>query len=107
MILVQEIPDDGSTTDFCWSEEDSTETQTISIGAMGGFTELAHSTMRIVGKYKRRSIHVLIDSGSTHNFLDVTVTKSLGCPLKLIESIYVTVANRQEMICNRICEQFR
>lgn len=35
-------------------------------------------TMRLKGKYKKRTVNILVDSGSTHNFLDTKVAKDLG-----------------------------
>ena len=58
-------------------------------------------------KLKRRLIHILIDSGSTHNFLDIAIAKGLGCSLKLIDPIYITVANGQEIVCTNLCEKFQ
>jgi len=34
-----------------------------------------YSTMRVVGRIKNNPLHILIDSGSTHNFLDITIAK--------------------------------
>ena len=35
-------------------------------------------TMRIVGYHKKRPLHILIDSGNTHNFLDTQMEKNMG-----------------------------
>ena len=62
--------------------------------------------MRIIGNYKKRQLHILIDSGSTHNFLDLSVAKGLGCKLKVITPLEVTVANGQIITCTFVCEHF-
>jgi len=36
---------------------------------------------------------VLIDSGSTHNFLDIEVTKKLGCKVSLVQPLNVIVVD--------------
>ena len=43
-----------------------------------------YQTMRVTGHYGRKPIQILIDSGSTHNFLDVELAKKLGCRLEPI-----------------------
>lgn len=61
--------------DLQWSEEDVVEMPTILIHVINELADLSHPTMRIVGKFKKRLIHILIDSGSTHNFLDMTLPR--------------------------------
>ncbi|GJW14002.1 transposon ty3-G gag-pol polyprotein [Tanacetum coccineum] len=38
-------------------------------------------TMRVTGKVGKHELHILIDCGSTDNFLDVNVAKRVGCPV--------------------------
>lgn len=57
----------------------------ISLNALAGVT--VYQTMRVKGLVGKHTIHILIDSGSTYNFLDVHTAKKLGsnvvstCPL--------------------------
>jgi len=47
-----------------------------------------YQTIRVTGKVKkRRPLHILIDSGSTHNFLDLTTAKRLNCNVRNIVSL--------------------
>ena len=64
---------------------------TISLHALLG-TE-GCQTMRIIGKIKKQSLVFLIDSDSTHNFMDQSVAKRLRCPIRPITKVQVTVAN--------------
>ena len=57
--------------------EDEEEEPLVSIHAIAEATP--HQTMRIKGNIKKKAIIILIDSRSTHNFLDVTVAKRTGC----------------------------
>ena len=41
-------------------------------------------TMHVTGYYQKKPLHVLIDSGSTHNFLDIEVAKRLVAKLMLL-----------------------
>lgn len=52
----------------------------ISIQAMHG--SVGFQTMRVMGHVGKRQIHILIDSGSTHNFLDENFAKKCGCKLE-------------------------
>lgn len=43
---------------------------------------------------------MLVDTGSTHNFVDLEVAKRVGCPTQLIKSHKVLVANEDKLQCN-------
>jgi hypothetical protein len=55
-------------------------------------------TIRIVGMIKNHKIIILIDSGSTHNFLDQEKVNGLGMQPVVHESIKVKVANGDEIV---------
>ena len=59
--------------------QDSSEgnTPVISLHALWG-TERCQ-TMRVVGRIKKQSLVMLIDSDNTHNFIDQSVAKRLKC----------------------------
>ncbi|GKA17130.1 retrotransposable element Tf2 [Tanacetum coccineum] len=48
-------------------------------------------TMRITGKVGKHELHILVDCGSTHNFLDVNVAKQVGCPVRSTYPLAVTI----------------
>nr|GEU69385.1 retrovirus-related Pol polyprotein from transposon 17.6 [Tanacetum cinerariifolium] len=50
-------------------------------------------TPRVIGYVGKHDIYILIDYGSTHNFLDSNTAKKLGCQLKSTYPLQVTVAN--------------
>jgi len=49
---------------------------------------------------------MLIDSGSTHNFLDSTIAKKLRCELLKIPPIAVAVADGAQLNCQSMCTRF-
>lgn len=49
----------------------------ISLHALTG--EQTFQTIRIIGFSKHKRLHILIDFGSTHTFLDIEYAKILGC----------------------------
>jgi hypothetical protein len=46
---------------------------TLSVAAMMGITQ--PQTLKVFGYIKKTKIIVLIDSGSSHNFIDTMITK--------------------------------
>ena len=41
-------------------------------------------TIRVIGHYGKKSIQILVDSGSTHNFVDVQLAQRLWCKMEPI-----------------------
>ncbi|KAA8531158.1 hypothetical protein F0562_005928 [Nyssa sinensis] len=60
-------------------KEDVQEELQISVHALSGF--LSYKTMRIKEKVKKNRVTILIDSGSTHNFLDPVMAKRTGASI--------------------------
>ncbi|GJU63128.1 hypothetical protein Tco_1244963 [Tanacetum coccineum] len=49
----------------------------------------SYSTMRIRGAMGNRQLHILVNSKSTHNFIDVKLARKLQCSVKDIPSLNV------------------
>lgn len=72
----------------------------LSLHALHGLEmSLENQTMKLIGYYKKRRLNILIDSKSTHNFLDLAVAKQLGCSLQRVITQRVMVANDNHMEC--------
>ena len=67
------------------------ETACISINALSGLQ--GYQTMRVIGVHSRTPLHILLDSGSTHNFLDLYVARKLGCTIEQTPLQSVTIAD--------------
>ena len=50
-------------------------------------------TIRVLGCIKHKDVVIFIDSGSTHNFLDVSTWLALAFPLSIEDTFEVKVAN--------------
>jgi len=50
-----------------------------------------YKTMRVNGRAGNATLHILIDSGSTHNFLDISVAKRLHCRVRKIAPLQVAI----------------
>ena len=50
-------------------------------------------TLRVMGNLRNKSVIVLIDKGSTHNFIDQVVVTKFGLPVNQSKQFQVMVAN--------------
>ncbi|GJX75665.1 reverse transcriptase [Tanacetum coccineum] len=65
-------------------------------------------TMRVIGLVaKQHELHILIDLGSTHNFLDVSVAKRMGCKTWSTCPLAVSVAGGKDMVTVSQCKDFQ
>ncbi|XP_035544588.1 uncharacterized protein LOC118347982 [Juglans regia] len=69
----------------------------ITLHALTGWT--APKTMRIAAKIRNHEVIVLIDSGSTHNFISEHMANLLRLPVIPTESFTVRVANGEKLKC--------
>ncbi|GJT48766.1 hypothetical protein Tco_0974923 [Tanacetum coccineum] len=66
----------------------------ISLHALTGTNNF--QTMRVIGTVGRNVVHILIDYGSTYNFLDKNMAKKLGCDIR--NTFPLTVANGNNLV---------
>ncbi|GJS17783.1 retrotransposable element Tf2 [Tanacetum coccineum] len=76
----------------------------ISLNALNGSNTF--QTMRVAGKVAKHKLHILVDCGSTYNFLDDNVAKRIGYPLKDTCPLAVTVGGGKELINTKACKDF-
>ena len=76
----------------------------ISIHALNGIQ--SYQTMRVLGKVGKHELHILIDTGSTHNFLDTLKAKQIGCDLKNTYPLQVGVPGGRNLYSNTVCDEF-
>ena len=85
-------------------EEDEMQPQ-ISLNALNG--QSSYKTLRVVGLFRdKHKLHILVDSGSTHNFLDINVAKRLGCNIRQTCPLSVAVAGGRQLISVSECKGF-
>lgn len=63
------------------------------------------NTIKFKGELKRRPLTNLVDSGSTHSFLDVTITQKLKVKVVKANKQLVTVGNGQKTSNQGLCAQ--
>jgi len=67
----------------------------ISVNAVSGIS--GYKTMGVKGTVDKRDLFILIDSGSTHNFIDSTVAAKLGCHVESAGLTKVAVADGRKL----------
>lgn len=80
--------------------EADTECAQISVQAMDGIT--TYQTMRVTGHHGKKDLQILLDSGSTHNFLDLSKALKMDCKVENILFMWVKVANGSQLKCDSI-----
>lgn len=60
-------------------------------------------TIRIPGFVKKKAISILIDTRSTHSFIDSALAKSLQCSTEQTDSLLVTVDNGDKIVSSGMC----
>jgi hypothetical protein len=63
--------------------------------------------MKVNGKIDKTTVCILIDSGSTHNFLNTTLALKLQFQLTTIKPMIVQAANGEKMVCKSMCRGLR
>jgi len=54
-----------------------------------------------------KTLHILVDSGSTYNFMDEHLAHQLGCELEPITGQAVATADGNTMQCQYVCKNFK
>jgi hypothetical protein len=81
------------------------EEPVISLHALVGIS--APQTLKIKGYIKHRSVVVLIDSGSTHNFIHRRVTEDVNFFVRPVSNFQILIANGGTMKCGGRCENVK
>ncbi|KAG8364849.1 hypothetical protein BUALT_Bualt18G0041300 [Buddleja alternifolia] len=85
-------------------EEDTPTDFHISVHVMSGVHD--YRTMRVTGHVGGQTVHILIDTRSTHNFLDVNAAKRLECKIVETELFPVSVADGNKIYSSSVCKYF-
>ena len=78
---------------------------TISCNALARIT--TPQTINIEGHIKKKKVIVLIDSGSTHNFIHCKIAKELNCFLYPAPECQVTVVSGGTINCSGKCHNIK
>ncbi|KAJ0668240.1 putative nucleotidyltransferase, Ribonuclease H [Helianthus annuus] len=97
--MIQDVlEDEEQTPDLDIHDSDVTEPQAeVSFHAITG--TMHPQTLRLPGKIKNKDVVVLVDGGSTHNFIDQAWVDRFGFVVDRELTFEVVVANRERLSC--------
>ncbi|XP_060673303.1 uncharacterized protein LOC132803788 [Ziziphus jujuba] len=87
---------EGNLEDTATEELEGT-TPEISFHAIAGTNH--PQTIRVIGQLQNKDLTVLIDGGSTHNFIDQAVVTKYGLPVEKSKKFHVMAANKDRIEC--------
>lgn len=96
--------DDTSPMDSPFRQEVEEEVE-ISVHAISG--NVSHSTIKVRGEVKNTSFFIIIDSGSTHSFLDPQAAKRCGSYIQPTTALLVVVADGNKLVSEARCPSFQ
>lgn len=86
-------------------EAEVAEEAHITLHALSGHA--VNNTIRVIGMVKGKPLSILIDSGSTNNFLDTQVAQKLKFSLEDVKPVAVTVADGFKVYNHKRCKDFK
>jgi hypothetical protein len=69
----------------------------ISLNALTGFS--TPQTLKLIGYIKHQKVIILVDSGSTHNFIHHRIAQETHCYIHSVNNFQIMIANGGSMKC--------
>jgi len=64
-------------------------------------------TSRVSGQVDKHPLFILVNSGSTHNFINIYLANKLQYNLIAIKPLTMEATNRETMLCTTVCKDFK
>lgn len=93
----EEEEEEGRNTERMEFSEDIDTDCVVSLHALKG--QPPTETIKLVGKVKNNEVVILVDSGSTHSFLDPSVVRRVNCEVVMTNPLQVTVVGGGRIEC--------
>jgi hypothetical protein len=74
----------------------------ISMNALTGFS--TPQNLKLIGYIENQKVIILIDSGSTHNFIHHYIYQEVNCYIHLVNNFQIMISNGGSMKCGGRCE---
>ncbi|XP_061370669.1 uncharacterized protein LOC133313296 [Gastrolobium bilobum] len=112
LMMVQEENDDEMAEDIPQLEpenssqkleDEGTSVPGISYHALAG--QPSNNTLRLKGKINHTAVQILVDGGSTHNFIQDRLVKFLGLAIQPAPKFQVLVGNGATLDCMGVCQK--
>lgn len=100
MQITEVIPDDLLNAVAAEEDSDQEDACHISLNALSGAAHV--NTIRLRALVQNKVLLLLVDSGSSHSFIDFNFATMLGLPLQPITPSLVKVANGDCLSCQYI-----
>lgn len=94
-----------SATEEATEEVLDEETLVISYSALSRIT--TPQTMKVKGFFKKQILIILLDLGSTHNFIDPQVAKAIDSYIHPTNNFKVMVGNGKKIACKGTCQNVK
>ncbi|XP_012849939.1 PREDICTED: uncharacterized protein LOC105969713 [Erythranthe guttata] len=107
IVGVEEEPDEWEGLEQLEEVPEGVEEETLGISLTALTGQSTANTLKVKGKVKNNYLKMLLDTWSTHSFLDPQTTRQLGCEVIYTNNLLVTVANGNQMDCNAKCPAFQ
>lgn len=93
------------TTELAMAEpfEEMVTADISSLNALAG--QVNPRSLRLIGEVGSHCFQVLIDSGSTHNFIKPVLAEQLGLPIQPTTHFRVYIGNGDFLVCQLYCPQ--
>jgi hypothetical protein len=76
----------------------------ISLISLTGFS--TPQTLKLIGYIKHQKFIIMVDSGSTHNFIHRRIAQENHCYIHVVKNFQIMIANGGSMKCGGHCENF-
>ncbi|GJU54013.1 uncharacterized protein Tco_1227727 [Tanacetum coccineum] len=103
LFAIQAIMESSDDDEEMEIENQEPEVALISIHAVTGLS--SPRTMQVRGQILQKMVTVLVDSGSTHNFVNSEFAKRVGLPIETNEKFKVKVASGESLTSGGQCKQ--
>jgi hypothetical protein len=74
----------------------------ISLNSLTGFS--TPQTLKLIGYIKHRKVIILVDSGSTHNFIHRCIAQETSFYIRAVNNFQIMISNAGSMKCGGRCE---
>jgi hypothetical protein len=74
----------------------------ISLNSLTNFS--APQTLKLIGYIKHRKVIILVDSGSTHNFIHHCISQETNFYIRAVNNFQIMIANGSSIKCGGHCE---
>jgi hypothetical protein len=74
----------------------------ISLNSLTDFS--APQNLKLIGYIKNRKVIILMDSGSTHNFIHRRISQEVNCYICVVNNFQIMISNGGSMKCGGRCE---